>query len=970
MHTNRWILSLAILIPVVFQGCSAPKQYRPQKSKHASHELPLAAKSSPEAPSDAPWAPPRPACPELPAEPATALQLTGLRLRPVVSVYLLNRDMATVVRARISERPAVNSTNRALLRAYDTEERLTHWVYNQSNLDAPITHPADPYASGLPTLALPPSPDKHVPLQDSQLVLVEPGVHQIRAGVDTFRAQLDLACSNPLEWGISFQNGDWALWPDAPKTLYAYIPPRATVLHLQLLRGAMRVTDDHGATILDATKKGKHTLNVERTGVVWTFEFANAGTEIKAHGLPLILCSSKQAAEEIRASVELLPDGTVVAHKFQRAIAEFLPKLLAPENIGTPEDLIVPLASLEDAWMADVPRNHILMCGYSTFIRGIAHALRQQNTDPASRWSGLFSDYTPPEGVAPADYRWDTFLPVTGIGGCRKVETAAYGLAKAATLDVPVNPYFGRKELLMRAAAASLRDLMVMNEAEVWPRAAAHWYPSSMSFVMGNKTLPPFGLAAPLLPDDVRALWTTGLRRMVDRVFPDHLVSARNQSSHCLVSFAHFANGTEDPVYHRLARLYAAHFAAGANAPGYHMEACGPDASYIGMTHWFMGMYYRLSGDRDFLPAIAKSYRFFNHTVAPEPDGKTILGGYNFGHRVGMGFFEEQYGGSKGILYDVIPEVGVWAPADPSGDLEKKAKDIRKQLARKHEKFPGRLTDPRFEYFTTAPKRKPWPAQESERFIHNIENELIAVRRPGYYMAVYVGKPAGKFYIRQREKFRSPLANNAETEGGQINVRSITPFLGGGLTLFWTPDYGTSLMATNWSALTHHGMVATTDQQKRYWEDYHATSFEIDEAANTLTIRGKIESLPVKYERRYTFHDDRLDIALTLTPEKDVQLERLIENIPVVGGRSKPETVALEAPARSNEIRIQDTAAQTGVTVTFNSPHPMHVCTNGPMANYRKYQINRVEVELPARLTAGTPVELGYTLRPGGATSK
>ena len=42
-----------------------------------------------------------------------------------------------------------------------------------------------------------------------------------------------------------------------------------------------------------------------------------------------------------------------------------------------------------------------------------------------------------------------------------------------------------------------------------------------------------------------------------------------------------------------------------------------------------------------------------------------MLGG-SIAHRVGEGFYLEQYGGARGILNDVLPEVGLWAESAPS----------------------------------------------------------------------------------------------------------------------------------------------------------------------------------------------------------------------------------------------------------------------------------------------------------------
>ena len=922
------------------------------------------------------WNGQRPARPDFDVNAKREQVLGPFRLQPAVTLYLISDGAPARGRVIIQQGPYGSRNNRVMLRVFDDAERLVHWQYTQSDLDEIISHPQDPYVAGLPALPLEPDAQGGKTLIDGQFAVVGRGVHQIRAGADQFNAPLAVALSRKMEWGVSFQNGDWTEWPGAPSAFWVYVPPRASELNLTLRNGAIRVLDERGLPLWTAatdsrTRTVEKKLEISRTGAVWRVEFPKRTFFLKVHGFPFILCSSEAAARTIKASVEVLPDGTVVCHKFQRRILEVLPQILAPANVGKAADLIVPLKAREAEWLAHPLRNAIL-CGYSPFIRGVAHALRQQNVAPTHRWSALFSHYDPPKGTAARHYRWDTFLPVPGIGDSRDVETGAYGLAKAATLDVPLNPYYGKRELLYRAAAASLRDLMVLNEAEVWPGAAAHWYPSSMSFVMGNKNLPPFGLAAALMPASIREIWAEGVRRMFDRAYTNNLVSARNQCSHCLVVNEYFAMGTQDPVYTRLSRLYAAHFAAGADPAGWHMEACGPCGSYIGMSHWHMALYYRLSRDDAFLPCIAKSYRFFNQTVAPEPDGRTMLGGFNFNHRVGMGFFMEQYGGATGILDDVLPEVGIWAgPAPTEEELAESRKQaierIEKELNRPRDVFPGRLTDPRFEYYSPDKKRGVWPALEPGPFIRNVENQLICVKRAAYYVTLYLAKPAGLFYIRGREKFRLPLPDEGESRGAEGKPKPITPYLGGGLSMFWTPEYGVALMATNWSPLCHHGLVATRMDGKRYWEDYHAAEFRLDEAAGELTIIGKVESLPLRYERRYSFEESGVSVALALVAEDDVKLARLIENLPLVAGRLKVRGAKIAEPtgqdAETDRIGVTNNVG-AGVDFALDHARPVHVCRNGMVSHYRLYKINRAEVVLQASFKKGERAGLSYRIQP------
>ena len=49
----------------------------------------------------------------------------------------------------------------------------------------------------------------------------------------------------------------------------------------------------------------------------------------------------------------------------------------------------------------------------------------------------------------------------------------------------------------------------------------------------------------------------------------------------------------------------------------------------------------------------------------------------------------------------------------------------RNELSRARDVFPGRLTDPRFEYYSADKKRGVWPVLESDSFIRNIDDQLI-----------------------------------------------------------------------------------------------------------------------------------------------------------------------------------------------------------------------------------------------------
>jgi len=897
--------------------------------------------------------------------------------QPAAALYLISDGEP--VKARLTVRNGSKPDgDRLLVRAFDPDERLSAWKYAEPGRPD-LQTPGDVELNGIPSL-IPGDAKLGDVILEMDVPVSGKGVNQLRvvAGACNSGSQLEL--SRPLQYGISFQNGDFSPW-GGPSTLYAYVPRNAEVLNVS--GGPLTIVDDAGKTVYDGkeAKLGEPSaIKVERTDAVWTFKIPKDGWKFRAWGFPLILCPSKEAALKIKASIEILPDGTVVCHKFQRKIAEILPKLLAPENVGKAEEIIVPLASKKEEWLKDPLRNLILISPWTGYS-GVEQALRNQNVDPSSHWGGAnggtgdaaghsdaSASWIELQNQPPPLNRWDRLCGTPGLwAGASPRVSEGHALAIAATLDTPANPYFHDSRVIYRAAAAALRDLMTVNEDETLRGvgAEADPYPGNMAFPIGQKTLPPYSLIAPLMPQDVKEVWTEALRHVVDRMYPVGLVSCRNQSSHFLVAFQEFAMGSGDPDYARLAKAYSRRFIAGLNPAGFAVEEQGPDMTYNGMTHWHMGLYAKLSGDKDMVEAVRKSYFFFNHTVAPEPDGATMLGASNMGHRTSGSFVNEQWGGSKGILDDLVPEVALWKPQlspEAQAALESSARaSLEKALSAKFS-MRGNIDIAKYECWSKPLRGAQWPALESESFTRCIGGELVAVKRPSYYMAVYVGKPVpNPHYIRNREKFRLPIAGDAENQGGKSEKYRATPFLGGGLSMFWTKSYGSAILATNWAPTTHNGLVATKDGGLRYWEDYFSTKWELAKDNSELRVSGSVESLPLSYERVYKLLDDRLEVSLTLKASKDVSLQSLVENIPFPLGELKKGGVEVSAPASGSKASITDLAGH-GVEISFDKDLAMRVQRNG--IQYDRVQIGRIEVALPSKLAAGESFVLSYGIAP------
>jgi len=202
-------------------------------------------------------------------------------------------------------------------------------------------------------------------------------------------------------------------------------------------------------------------------------------------------------------------------------------------------------------------------------------------------------------------------------------------------------------------------------------------------------------------------------------------------------------------------------------------------------------------------------------------------------------------------------------------------------------------------------------------------------------------------------------------------MRRITPFVGGGLTGFWTPAYGHAILAADWSPTTHHGLTATLADGRRSWEDYFKHSYQLDETAGTLTIDGELELLPLTYTRAYRFADDRLELELTVTATAACAVAGLVENLPVVKGEWKSRGVTITAGGRrAARSRLTGSASPTVPARPsrwcLSSPRTLRLLPDGLRSSgWRKLGFGRVEVRLPATWTAGQTAVLRYALVPG-----
>lgn len=882
-----------------------------------------------------------------------------------------------------------------MIRAYDPDEKLFFREYFEAGDIIKEFQLGDAEIEGMNPPQIDPLPDGET-LKTLSIPLGRPGVYQIRMMAGSRNSKFKVRASEPVHFGVSYQVGDFSAWNGSLKRAWAYIPPRTKQLSVK--GRFVKICDADGNVLCDLTpanSRGKtQTLNIEKTGVLWQFDFTNPRDwKLLAWDMPLILCSDKATAMKIRASVEVLPDGTVVAHKFQRKIHGLIRKLLTEENIGRPEDVIPQVTEAQLDIMLQNPQQFVqLFSNGTSLFQQVNYVIHHQNTDPDSHWAGSLVGWEKIAERPAPDNRWDNFVADRAManGISSSYNTLAAEMIWLATYQADWNPYYGNQQLINRAVIAALADLQRLGEAERFPDASQTPYAGGLAaFYTSRKTLPVYALASPYISDEVHSVWTDALEHVVDRAYPDPLVTCRNQSSHYLLLFDDFARGSGLPEYRKLAHDYALRFAAGASDGGYHEEACGPDATYSGMTHWHMAQFILQTRESDpqaskaIEDSLRQSQTFFAHTVGPEPDGD-FRGACNFNHRTAAGFHWLQWSGARFLLRDELPYAAVWwndpTTTPDEAELKRLADNIRRTVT-SPSSDPGRLGMQVGVSQFLALQNPPiqgavWPAEEDINFIRQFGDELIAVKRPGYFASIYVGKPAPSFYTRSREKLREPYPDNQESAGGLakgLRHPYKTPLLGGGLSLLNNQDYGTAVYATNWSPLTYNGLVAVTKDHLRYWADYDATVFSLDRNSNELRIDGRIENQPIKYERIYRFGNDALDITLTVHAADAIDLDELFENIPILFGKIKQRGSTLtiegedaEGRAVADRITLRDNRG-AGFDIVFDQPQQLTVVRNGLIEKHSgngDTQVGRVQIHLPAHMKAGDAITLHYRFVP------
>jgi len=798
------------------------------------------------------------------------------------------------------------------------------------------------------------------------------GVYQIRVnawGDTKVDLQLDPEMSYGVHGHLQWVCGTANQFADA----YFHLPPKLKKLPVNWYKYPCEaaILDQAGTVRLKLDKdrrKGEVALPSQGEHV-WRLKVDGGRCMLNFKGLPIVLCPDEATARAIKSNVEVLPDGTICFHKYQVRAHELLQRYrkMPASAFDVP---IVPLEDREEEWMREPVRNQALfgLYGLMATFPGVLH---EQNLDPTSHWFGSIAVWKDKDGAPRTDNPLTTYNRL-GMGS---VAALAKNLGALYWLDEAINPYHKNEQLLKRVIIGSLQNLMYIGEGEHMCSNNIHYY-GHHAFNLVHQQTGAFPMAIRDCPADVKEVWTEGLRRYVDRMVNSQVGGCTNQWVHLPEAFERFYWGTGEEWYREVVLRHMrwintmALWNCGQRKAGYMTEATGPDATYNGlMTHYAAAIYHRTRSP-EVLDSIRRCFSLFNHTIARESDGK-LLGSSSYCCRTPGDWSGPQYGAGFSIMGDDLPEAAVregtawgFVPLARTEDEKRGAQDaLRKKLRYAPRDFlrqqPANRSRasgafdiffPIYLHYPKELKEGCLPCEESESFAHNFGDEFYCIKRPTYYAFVYAG-------VAQAEWLKARRPRDANHQF-QLND--------GGICLFWSKDFGTSILSKNWSAFACNTAIAWMQDGRTVWPDYWSVKRTFDAEGGALEVTSTMIDLPVNVTRSHEFLDDRIECRVELTATKDTSLRRLVECIPYPPKKENDTRVEPVEPqdGKCSGVSIANDSGK-GHTVLFEQPQRVDIGLNESVDHYKnKQSYGRVLVELPTTLQAGQTIALVYQILP------
>jgi len=807
-----------------------------------------------------------------------------------------------------------------------------------------------------------------------------PGIIQVVVtGGRTPPATFDFTTDPPLPFGI--MNSIKVITPPEQPINegYIYIPPGARLLYLEPIDTEITLWDENGKIILqDKTAS----IPIKKNQVTWKIALKPKrfpGAKVFTDGFDVIICPDPNTARAIQGSVEYLDDGTIVAHKFQVRLDRLLRKTFSSPDSFT----LYPIKSFEplkDIFLSNPQRYQHLITDNRAVLPYLDLWFDRQVLDTKSPFfGGIHAPSSCNKILTPYQIPSSKFLPAKGTTemnlppvtdqqnhdliaslsspGILNINDS---MAFLYNLDPNINPYYHNTRLLNRIIVAACRDLMLLDESElIYGQPGTDWM-GTFAFTLRYKYCDAYGYVGQRVKElypEIYKEWTNGITRFADRTAYMSVFAPFNQAAHIPYGLWQIYKGSKELFYKNMTQYTAEKLCQRLQKPaGYYVEGYGPCASYAGITLDFFAMLYIDSNIPLFKESIQKAYYCFNHTVVPEPDG-TLIGSTDFNHRVQRPWTVSQYLSGREMMAPYLPEVAVWARQASLKQTEQLKKSMEQRLKKipysaeylaKQANFDFNSVSGEnrrfFEYYN--PNIAPggmFPYEEKASFIRNLGDEFIAVKQPGYYALIYVGKPG----IPPQNKYLQPMQKGPRT--------------GGGLSLFWTPDYYVVLAAQGWNSFCHHGIIAETKLGRVNYADYYSVNFSLDNQNKTLTVEGQINDTPLKYTHHYYFDVNSIKIKTVIQSEQDFDAKSCYMQLPVF--ISKQRGFLPDMPSdKILTIRLADKNAAS-VYLHFNEPVKAELAQiTEEKIDEVNYKIQQLKIQLPSKWKKSQTFELIYSL--------
>jgi len=524
---------------------------------------------------------------------------------------------------------------------------------------------------------------------------------------------------------------------------------------------------------------------------------------------------------------------------------------------------------------------------------------------------------------------------------------AANVLAWIYQLDEPWNPYYQNQAVATRAAIISMVDLLV------YPEQAFYWgderstkpgrkfigrdgtwnvHPGQAGFTLTFHAFTMLHLSE-AMPSEVVETWEKGFRLIAGRFDGSGNTGPGNMLLSAPVAFYYAYLATGMPYYRELYQRWEDRIVTGPllSPAGVYYDGFNraPDASYEGISLHRIAELYAINPSETLRGILDRAYTLKRYFTLVEPDG-TRFSPSHFNDRSASGFAHDQYAGREVMIAGDVPAAAPFLRAvwRENVDPAQVARNMVSESTRMNRFSPGpypwgagqgsgmRMHDwegvlhlpyvlyrEDHETLVRVLEEGPgYPLLESERYTRNFADEFHAIRRPAYAALFYTG------VANAHDTGRTNLHGTVQGDGGYFNG-----FAGGGLSAFWVPEVGTSLIGRksategyqrsernprfvpgwqDWAnnhivGETREGKILTSARTSRPENAVveGADGLERLEIAGNfvqeLRQQGQIIEHPASYRRSYAFHDTHIEVKVGVSFSGPTEFNSLFETLPL-----------------------------------------------------------------------------------------